>query len=159
VSRAGILPKAIVAALVGTATGGAAGVWSLRQPAAKLNGSATAPAMTTHAVTRLSPTTALPARIESRIEPTSAHADAAVSLPNDDAQALQRARALARKPDVSALMALRDEVARRASERGAAGSSAVKGALAELDLRLNEARMLRLKLDAEELRKADSTRR
>jgi hypothetical protein len=74
----------------------------------------------------------------------------------DDEHVLLRARTLAQRPDVTALMALRDEVVRRATERGIAGSSSVKGELDELDRRLNEARTLQLKLDAEEFRKADS---
>jgi hypothetical protein len=69
---------------------------------------------------------------------------------------LQRARTLARRPDVTALMALRDDVVRRATERGIADSPSVQGELHELDQRLNEARRLQLKLDAEEFRKADS---
>jgi hypothetical protein len=69
---------------------------------------------------------------------------------------LQRARTLAHRPDVAALIALRDDIVRRATERGIAGSSSIKGELDEIDLRLNEARILQLKLDAEELRKADS---
>jgi hypothetical protein len=56
------------------------------------------------------------------------------------------------------LIALRNEVGRQAAEHGTAGSSPIKGELEEIDLRLNEARRLRLRLDAEELRKADSRR-
>jgi citrate lyase beta subunit len=69
---------------------------------------------------------------------------------------LERARTLARRPDVTALMALREDVVLRARERGIAGSSSVKSELNELDRRLTEARTLQLKLDAEEFRKADS---
>jgi hypothetical protein len=87
---------------------------------------------------------------------TQAHTNTAPPSADDDAQVLQRARTLARRPDVTALMALRDDVVRRATERGIAGASSTKGELDEIDLRLNEARMLQLKLDAEELRKASS---
>jgi hypothetical protein len=76
----------------------------------------------------------------------------------DDAQVLQRARALARRPDVAALIALRESVARRAAERGRADAPSIRSELDELDQRLNEARTLQLKLDAEELRKAESKR-
>jgi hypothetical protein len=76
----------------------------------------------------------------------------------DEAQVLQRAVSLARRPDVAALIALREGVAHRAAERGLADSPATKSELDELDQRLNEARMLQLKLDAEEIRKADSKR-
>ena len=87
---------------------------------------------------------------------TQARTNAAPPSADDGAQVLQRARTLARRPDVTALMALRDDVVRRATERGIAGASSTKGELDEIDLRLNEARMLQLKLDAEELRKAAS---
>jgi hypothetical protein len=93
-----------------------------------------------------------------RVAPTPqpARPNAAAPSAGDETNVLQRARTLAQRPDVTALMALRDDVVRRATVRGIAGSSAVKGQLDELDLRLNEARTLQLKLDAEEFRKADS---
>jgi len=69
---------------------------------------------------------------------------------------LQRARALAQRPDVKALVALRDSFVRRAEERGEAESEASKQQLEELDRYLAEARALRLKLDAEEFRKASA---
>jgi len=92
-------------------------------------------------------------QVVSATEPTGARA-AATPPSADDDTVLQRARTLARRPDVTALMALRDDVVRRATERGRAGSSSIKGELDEIDLRLNEARLLQLKRDAEELRKA-----
>ena len=67
---------------------------------------------------------------------------------------LERARALAQRPDVRGLVALRDSFVRRAEERGEAESGASKQQLEELDRYLAEARALRLKLDAEEFRKA-----
>jgi hypothetical protein len=69
---------------------------------------------------------------------------------------LQRARALAQRPDVKALVALRDSFVRRAEERGDAESDASKQQLEELNRYLAEARALRLKLDAEEFRKASA---
>ena len=149
VSRAGVLPKAVIATLVGTVAGATAAVWSLRQPTAGVKLSAS-PAATS------SPSTSLPKQAAPATEPTRARTDAPSSSADDTAQDLQRARTLARRPDVTALMALRDDVVRRATERGVAGSSSIKGELDEIDLRLNEARMLQLKLDAEELRKAGS---
>lgn len=82
----------------------------------------------------------------------------AADTTRDDENVLQRAGILARRPDVAALLALREDVVRRAAERGLADSQPVKTELDELDRRLSEARMLQLKLDAEELRKADSKR-
>jgi len=55
-------------------------------------------------------------------------------------------------------VALREGVVRRATENGLASSPAVKAELAELDRRLDEARLLRLKLDAEEFRTAKRPR-
>jgi len=139
--KVGILPKALIAALIGGVTGGTAGMWSLRQPAARTTRS-----------------TSLQTPIEPTTQPVPAHTSAAVPSSSDQSQVLQRARTLARRPDVTALLALRDDVVRRATEHGLAGSSSVKDELDELDLRLNEARMLRLKLDAEELRKVSDAR-
>ena len=72
---------------------------------------------------------------------------------DDTVDVMQRARVLAQKPDVKALVALREAAARRAEERGEADSDATKRQLEELDRYLGEARALRLKLDAEEFRK------
>jgi type IV secretory pathway VirB10-like protein len=164
-SRAGILPKALVAALVGTVAGGTAGVWSLRGRAASVNGTApvftnssgATPSATTSTTGAAypSPSTSLPTPPAAAPQPNQTPTHAAELPAADDAQVLERARALARRPDVTALMALRDEVVRRAMERGVASSSSVTTELNELDRRLNEARTLRLKLDAEEFRKTN----
>ena len=141
-NSAGFLPKAIVAALAGSVAGGTAAVWSRHVPAGRVD--AVAPVS--------APPVAVPAvgavdRVDrvDRVDPV-------------DDDTLQRARTLARVPDVMALIALREAFVHRATERGTAESSPVKGALKELDLRLAEARMLRLKLDADEFRKVASTR-
>jgi hypothetical protein len=148
-SRAVLLQKAAIAALVGSVAGGTAGVWSLRRPSASVN--AAAPA-----VSAASPPPAPLAKpVAPAPQPTQVVANAAAPSV-DEAHVLQQARTLAQRPDVMALMALRNDVVRRATERGAAGSSSVKGELDEIDLRLNEARTLQLKLDAEAFRKADS---
>jgi hypothetical protein len=125
--------------------------------------SAASPLATPSATTRAkddgagsSLSTSLAKRIAPAPQPTPVRTNAAAPSADDDALVLQRARMLAQRPDVTALMALRADVVRRATERGIAGSSSVKGELDEIDLRLNEARTLQLKLDAEEFRKADS---
>ena len=154
VNRAGVLPKAVIAALVGTVAGVTAGVWSLRQPGASVVATPSATTLMTDGETQSSPS--LRKRVAPDTEPTGARANAAAASSDDDVRVLQRARTLARQPDVTALLALRDDVVRRATERGIAGSSSIKSELEEIDLRLNEARVLQLKLDAEELRKAAS---
>jgi hypothetical protein len=63
-----------------------------------------------------------------------------------------RARALAARPDVKALVALRETVARHAENEGETEAS--KQLLDDLDRYLEGARALRLKLDAEEFRNA-----
>ncbi|HUK36059.1 MAG TPA: hypothetical protein VLV86_19215 [Vicinamibacterales bacterium] len=134
---------------VGTLAGATAAVWSLRQPSVTANVAASpaaasaATAPVTDGNNRLSPSTSLPKPVPS-----------ATPSADDDEHVLQQARALALRPDVTALMALRDDVARRATERGTAGSTSIKEELGEIDLRLNEARLLQLKLDAQEMRKA-----
>jgi hypothetical protein len=167
-SRAGLVPKAVIAALVGSVAGGTAGVWSLGRPASTVNAvapavSAASPIATslattpaTHDVARSSPAASLPTRVAPAPQPMRVATTAAAPSADDAAHVLERAQMLARRPDVTALMALRNDVALRAKERGIAGSSSVKGELDELDRRLNEARTLQLKLDAEEFRKADS---
>jgi len=68
---------------------------------------------------------------------------------------VERARALAARPDVSALVALRDDISRRAEERGEQESPATQQLLHEVDRYLAEARLRRLKLDGEALRKGE----
>jgi hypothetical protein len=72
---------------------------------------------------------------------------------DDSGDPVQRARVLAQRPDVKGLVALREDVLRRAEAAGEKESPATKGQLDEIDRYLTEARVLRLKLDAAELRK------
>jgi hypothetical protein len=67
---------------------------------------------------------------------------------------MERARVLAQRPDVKALVALRESVIVRAAERGEQDSAETKQQLDELDRYLAEARALRLKIDALEFRKS-----
>lgn len=151
VSRAGVVPKAVIAALIGTLAGAAAGIWSLtRTPA---HGSVSA-SSADHAARSPSSTSA-PKPLAVATDETRTRPSGTPAAADDDAQVLQRARTLARRPDVTALLALREDAVRRATERGIAGSSSAKRELDEIDFRLNEARLLQLKMDAEELRKDD----
>jgi hypothetical protein len=86
------------------------------------------------------------AKPQTRTEPASRGLD-------DSRDAVQRARVLAQRPDVKGLVALREEVLRRADVPGGTESPATKQQLDEIDRYLAEARALRLKLDAAEFRK------
>jgi hypothetical protein len=167
-SSPGLLPKALIAALVGSVAGGSAGVWSLSRPVGSMNAAApaaspaAAPAATPSATTATtdngvdsSRSTSLPTRVAPKPPATPIRTNPAAPSANET-DVLQRARTLARRPDVTALLALREDVVRRAKERGIEESPAVKSELDEVDQRLNEARTLQLKLDAEQFRKADA---
>src|SRR5689334_5318952 len=151
VSRAGVVPKAVIAALMGTLAGAAAGIWSLTRTPANASVSASSP----DRAPRAPASTSAPKPLPVATEATAPRPTAAPAAAEDDTQLLQRARTLARRPDVTALLALREDAVRRATERGIAGSSSAKRELDEIDFRLNEARLLQLKMDAEELRKDD----
>jgi hypothetical protein len=64
-----------------------------------------------------------------------------------------RARALSREPDVQALVGLRRDFLQDARRRGVANAAETKQRLAEIDRALHDARLLRLKLDGQQLRK------
>jgi hypothetical protein len=155
-SSAGLLPRAVIAAVVGSVAGGTAGVWSLPRPAASVNAAAPAVSAASPVATLSATTPSTSQQVVLALQPTGVQTNAAAPSADDKADVLERARTLARRPDVTALMALREDVVLRARERGIAGSSSVKSELNELDRRLTEARTLQLKLDAEEFRKADS---
>lgn len=178
-----LIRNGAVAAIVGATIGAAAGFWSLHwsaPAAARAAGTPAAPnaiqassvPSADHAGGSSQPGSRAIAsskppdnrESDSAARSTSARATsptrtAPATTPNagaDDEHVLQRARALAQRPDVVGLIALRKDVARRAAERGLANSPSIKSELDEVDRRLNEARMLQLKLDAEALRKAES---
>ena len=75
----------------------------------------------------------------------------AARVPSQDP--LPLARELAKRIDVTGLIALREEVAARAEQAGEQDAPATKQRLDEIDRYLAEARVLRLKLDAAEFRK------
>jgi hypothetical protein len=178
-----LIRNGAVAAIVGATIGAAAGFWSLHRLAPAAAGAAGTPAApiaiqassvprADHANRSSQPRSRAivsdPQRdnreSDSAAQSTPARATssagaAPAASPNpgaDDEHVLQRAKALAQRPDVVGLIALRKEVVRRAAERGLADSPSIKSELNELDRRLNEARTLQLKLDADALRKAES---
>jgi hypothetical protein len=103
------------------------------------------------------PTKDVAAAMPAGISPVKPAAAGALSEGDDDEHVKQRARSLAQRPDVNALLALRNGVSRRAEERGEKESAATKRLLDELDRYLTDARQLRLKLDREEFQKSTAT--
>ena len=174
-SNGRLIRHAGLAALIGAAVGAGAGVYSLRGAAAPAD--ETAPPAAISTATPSPPSPPSPA-IESQprpIESTPIATNGVVTRPPHDpaaskrgeparppaaappdspAAALARARSLADRQDVIGLMALRETVVRAARQRGDADSAGVKSLLEQVDQRLNEARMMRLKSDAEQFRRA-----
>ena len=66
---------------------------------------------------------------------------------------VRRARELAQRPDVTALVALREAVLRRAEEAGRHDDPSTTREIEAIDQYLAEARALRLRLDAAAFRK------
>jgi len=171
-----LLRNAVIAAIVGSTCGALAGVWSVyRLPAIRTQAapvpattavvvatSTTPPRAQTHepvSVRRETPPVAAaatplpapPARaLKAPVAAPAPHAAAAA----DSTDVLERARALAQRADVKALVALRENVVLRAAERGEKDSAATTQQLDALDRYLAEARALRLKIDAQEFRKS-----
>jgi len=172
-NRSVLVRNAAIAAVVGSTCGALAGVWSVsRRPAIRTP----VAAVQTPTAVVASPSTpprvkaAEPVSVRREAQPAAPAAvplaapppralKAAVAAPTAAASAdpndmLKRARALAQRPDVKALVALRESVVLRASDRGEKDSATTKQQLDELDRYLAEARALRLKIDALEFRKS-----
>jgi hypothetical protein len=132
-----ILGQAVIAAIVGTAGGAAAGLWSVR-----------------HERSKATPAVQTPARSVAGSSSISSGEHGPSSAGDDGQELMQRARALAQGADVKALVALRESIIERANERGETESAGSKQQLAEIDRYLAEARRLRLRLDAEQFRNA-----
>jgi hypothetical protein len=155
VSRSRFIRNAVIAAIVGATCGAAAGLWSIHSWPPHVTAAVPAPRERVAV-------TSLPAK------PASLNQDKSVPIPpntqatppqppptltaGDGRNVLQQARALAQRPDVRALLELREGIARLAAERGETESRATKGQLDQLDRYLTEARTLRLKLDRQALR-------
>jgi hypothetical protein len=143
--------KALIAVVVGATCGAAAAYWS--RPADNRHRLPTVVSATIPLAAPARPTgrppaapAALPPALQQRrIEPVTRAAD-------ETADPVQRARLLAQRPDVKGLVALREQMVRRAEEAGERESPATKVRLDQIDRYLAEARVLRLKLDAAEFR-------
>jgi glucose/arabinose dehydrogenase len=163
----------VTAAVIGTTIGALAGVWSaywvtpVGRPVAQVattktvaeSSSGSAGVKTVEPSSRgREPQPPPRTRVAAPAPPGSAltaPASAAKVLRTSGAdEVLERARALAQRPDVKALIALREIMVLRATARGEQDSPAAKAQLDALDRYLDEARMLRLKIDAVELQKS-----
>lgn len=74
---------------------------------------------------------------------------------DDGGSAVARARDLAQRGDVSALLALRDEIIQRSQQSGESESAATQRELEEVDRYITEARLRRLKIDGAALQKSE----
>jgi hypothetical protein len=140
--------KSLVAALIGSSCGAAAAYWTPPPDT-----SADAPAVVK----------AAPARVD--VAAAESPAPPAASQPGRDATTppaaldvvpsgvVRRARELAQRPDVTALVTLREAVVRRAEETGHKDDPATAREIEAIDRYLFEARALRLRLDAAAFRK------
>ena len=141
--------KSLIAAVIGSSCGAAAGYWtpspgtSVGPPAV----TAAVPAAPVGVVSAESPPPAPP----SQAGPRASSPPAVNGL--DLSDAVRGARELAQRPDVTGLVALREGVLRRAEEAGEKDAPSTKRELDAIDRYLSEARALRLKLDAAEFRK------
>jgi hypothetical protein len=163
-SRSPVVRNVVAAAVVGTAGGALAGLWSVRHERSKVapvqtsmktavvGSSSTSPDQS--ATVPGAPKT--PAASASGAPSTTAAAVAPTQPRPADEDLLQRARSLARRPDVKALVELRESLVQRAEERGEKESPETKRLLDEVDRYLAEARALRLKLDALEFKNASA---
>lgn len=148
-SRSPVVRNVVAAAVVGTAGGAVAGLWSVRHERSTVT-----PVVQTPATTAAAGSSSIPST-KNADAPTAAAA-AALQPRSADEDVLPRARSLARRPDVKALVELRESFVWRAEERGERESVETKRQLHEVDRYLAEARSLRLKLDALELKNASA---
>jgi hypothetical protein len=171
-SRPHLIRNATIAALVGSTAGAAAGLWSVRDRTTSVAVSPMSTGRNVAASSASPPTEAAnselgrdltardglsnPIAVATKGVVPSAPPAAVVrsgSAQHDSQNVVQRARALAEVPDVSALVALRESISRRADERGEQESPATQELIREIDRYLADARRLRLKLDGEALRR------
>jgi len=175
-SNGRLIRHAALAALIGAAVGAGAGVYSLRGAATPADETALTAALSTATPPppAAQPSPSIAAQ-RSPVESTPIATNGVVTHPRHDPAAskrdeparpsaptpsgsptavLARARSLADRQDVLGLIALRETVVRAADQRGDADSAGVKSLLEQVDQRLNEARTMRLKSDAEQFRRA-----
>ena len=145
-----VFRNAAAAAIVGSLTGTAAGLWSVRSWPPAIAASAQIPIVEALVASPAPP--AVPTQLLKLSAP--AAGPPSPGGPGAEANPLGRAEKLARRPDVRGLLALREGIAQRAASRGEQGSSETRRQLDEIDRYLSEARALQLRIDAQELRRS-----
>ena len=142
-----MLKKSLVAALIGSSCGAAAGYWTAPARAA-IEVPATVDVPDTRAgVAPADVSAPAPSEQVSR-PPTNRPGAPAV----ESGDAVRRAKELAQRPDVAALVSLREAVLRRAEAAGREDPATMRE-IEAIDRYLFEARALRLRLDAAAIRK------
>ena len=153
-----VLRNAAAAVILGGLAGTAAGFWSVRSWPRAIAASAQIPIVEAVAASPAAPAVPAPLLTTSTSSKSSSAAPAArppsPGAPAAAANPLGRAEELARRPDVRALLALREGIAQRAASQNGQDSSESRRQLDEIDRYLSEARALQLRLDAQELRRS-----
>ena len=146
-----MLTKTLLAALIGSSCGAAAGYWT---PPARAAIEAPAKVEVPDVRAGVIPVdVSAPARSNQVSDPPISRPGAPDVASGD---ALRRARELAQRPDVTALVALREAVLRRAEEAGRKDDPAIVREIQAIDRYLLDARAIRLRLDAAAIRKGPS---
>jgi multidrug efflux pump subunit AcrA (membrane-fusion protein) len=143
-----VLKKSLMAALIGSSCGAAAGYWT---PPGRAAIGAAATVEVPNARAGVVPVdVSAPSGSEQVSRPLIGRPGA---LEVESGDAVRRARELAQRPDVTALVALRAAVLRRAEQAGRKDDPGIVREIQEIDRYLFEARALRLRLDAAAIRK------
>jgi hypothetical protein len=142
-----VLKKSLMAALIGSSCGAAAGYWTPPARAA-IEAPATFDVPDARASVAQADVSA-PAPSDQVSRPPTNRPGA---LDVESGDAVRRARELAQRPDITALIALREAVLRRAEEAGQKDDPAIVREIEAIDRYLFEARALRLGLDAAAIR-------
>lgn len=143
-----MLKKSLMAALIGGSCGAAAGYWT---PPARAAIEAPATVGVPDARAGAVPVDISPQAPSGQASRPPTSRPGAIDVEPGDA--VRRAKELAQRPDVSALVSLREEVLRRAEAGGRKDDPATMREIEAIDRYLFEARALRLRLDAAAIRK------
>jgi hypothetical protein len=149
-----VLKKSLIAALIGSSCGAAAGYWTAPARAAIATRTSIevpdARAGVVPVDVSAPPRSSAPA-VSDRVSRSPSTRPVAPDAKSGDVLGL--AQELAQRPDVAALVALRAAVLRVAEEAGRKDDPAIVRQIEAIDRYLVEARALRLKLDAAAIRK------